>query len=131
MLDAFFLNNNAQGYWSRTHLKASSVMIVRRRPRMDTQTPMMEMTLSVNGVGLFTKPTPTGFGRISWNGSDAISMQVHPKRFYLLTQCNTCLLTIRTAKFVRWLQEQVTLPWEPSVKFVQPLSVQFPSPSKS
>lgn len=41
----------------------------------------------------------------------------------------TNTLTTSTAKLVRWLQEQVTLPWEPSVKFVQPLSVQFPSPS--
>ena len=107
-------------------------MMVSRRPRTDTQTPMIEMTLSVNGVGLFIKPTLNGFGRMSWNGSDVISMQVHSKMLHLLlTQCNTRSLTTRTAKFVRWLQEQVTLPWEPSVKFVQPLSVQFPTPSES
>ena len=51
-------------YIRYTHLKASSVMMVRRRPRMDTATPIMEMTLRVVSTSTISGAS-TGFGRMS------------------------------------------------------------------
>lgn len=116
-----------------THLNAMSVTMVRRRPRTDTATPMMEITLRLNGVMTVTGPGSVGLGRTSCMLKKYIRSTMLSK---LVRMCSSLLsiqiapLTTRMAKLVRWLQEQVTLPCVPLVRLVQPLSVQFPSPPR-